>query len=87
MNDMHLRAGFVSQISGGLSGQNRLFGTVGCQKDPGGEDTRSILLCLATSYEARFSQKGFKSTKKGQAACSEKKCRLASAQQLWIDLN
>src|ERR671911_2143256 len=38
MNDMQLRVGSVGQISRGLGGQGRLFGTVGGQKDLGRED-------------------------------------------------
>src|SRR5436190_1998368 len=44
MNDMQLRAGFVGQIGSGLSGQNRLFGAVGGQQDPGREDANRTLL-------------------------------------------
>src|SRR5215212_10504899 len=46
MNDMQLRVGFVGQISRGLGGQGRLFGTIGCQKDLGREDTHFIPLIL-----------------------------------------
>src|SRR5215217_4579520 len=43
MNDMQLRVGSVGQISGGLGGQGRLFGTVGGQKDLGREDAHLLL--------------------------------------------
>src|SRR5215208_102304 len=49
MNDMQLRVGSVGQISGGLGGQGRLFGTVGGQKDLGREDAH-FGSCLLAHY-------------------------------------